>query len=150
MKMSPLLQPMTAFVTLLNEKSKEIIDEDTTYKKSNQIIPYQQYFGHFQPGVVPPTNPNFINFSRLWDSIIQINTSPTVKVIPANLYFAPDFSKYSGVLSYELEDDRINYLHTAMDSGGRKRDAYPSEFINNQIYGNIAWKDMYKMMAGDR
>ena len=100
MKMSPLLQPMTAFVTLsateifedcnrlaerieaqlrevstifgLNEKSKEIIDEDTTYKKSNQIIPYQQYFGHFQPGVVPDTNPNFINFSRLWDSIIQI------------------------------------------------------------------------------
>ena len=65
MKMSPLLQPMTVFVTLsateifedcnrlaerieaqlrevstifgLNEQSKEIIDENTTYKKSNQI-----------------------------------------------------------------------------------------------------------------
>mgnify|MGYP001480690161 CR=1 FL=1 len=135
--MSPLLQPMTVFVTLsateifedcnrlaerieaqlrevstifgLNEQSKVIIDENTTYKKSNQIIPYQQYYGYFQPNVVPPADPNYRNFTRLWDSIIQINTSPTVKVIPANLYFAPDFSKYfQGRLQSDLTFRLVN------------------------------------------
>lgn len=77
-------------------------------------------------------------------------TSPTVKILPANLWYSPNFSQYELQLNSSVNplteyqnNDSLNFLKIATD---RNRE----EYWNNQIYGNVGYKDFYKMMAGDR
>ena len=169
---SPLLEPLTCFIELeaeqifedanelanritaklrqvneifgLTSQTRQLISEkQENYRIANNVIPFIQTNGYLQNGTD-------IENKYLYNDILKIITSPCVKTIPANLWYAPDFSKYElqltssdNPLTQYQNNDSLNYLKIATD---RRRE----EYWNNQIYGNCAYKDFYKMMAGDR
>lgn len=170
---SPLLEPLTCFIELEAEQIFEdanelanritaklrqvneifgltadtrqlITQKQDNYKIANQVIPFIQTNGYIG-GSADEDN------KLLYNDILKIITSNTVKLLPSNLWYSPDFSKYelqitssaSPLIQYQ-NNDSLNYLKIATD---RNRE----EFWNNQIYGNYCgFKDFYKMMAGDR
>ncbi len=151
-KLHEALAPFDNDISIMDNYLTNKVDEPVPQFKSSSVIPRVNQFGYYDPDIYDTSSYIYKKIHKaLWTDILPVKYGGMTKVQPANFQVGID-----------LIDEGIGRLQADIGSYDTwKANCYLSHPVNyntydkegrfeNTIYGNMGYKDMYKMMFGDR
>ncbi len=149
-KLHEALAPFDNDISVMDNYMTNKVVEPNPQFKSSSVVPVGNAFG-FYPSVIYNSSTYFWKsvYGALWTDILPVKYGGLTKIQPANFQAGRDFiDEGIGRIQQDISpnvNDNV-YLTDMVEFN-----SYPKEGrIGNYIYGNMGYKEIYKMMFGDR